>query len=107
MVLSGLTGLLLYQALEAADMLDKQTFRLQRCDGVYSLEVDELNPDDCVAAFKGHAVLAVNPRLKDELDPVRVDAHLLNDDRPAIVLRKETGDGGQEVVQVTLGPPLC
>ncbi|GEM_PF-5875133 len=107
MVLSGLTGFLLYQAIEAADLPDTQAFRLQRWDGGYSLEVDDVHRDDCVASFKGRAVLAVDPRLKDELDPVRVDAHLLNDDTPLIVLRNETADNGQKVVQVALGPPLC
>jgi hypothetical protein len=98
-LVSGLAGLFLYEALDAAQVPPSETFCLRPQGDGYSFATDVFDSSDCVATFRDRVVIAAPRELCDGLGACRLEAHL-NGDSVSLLLRKlePDGEGSPEVV---------
>ncbi len=91
--ISGLAGLFLYEALEAAGPEPRQTFRLLFREPGYCLELGEAREEDCIGMFRDRTVLVADRGLCQQMGDSRIDGSFRGD-VVTITLASVTQSGG-------------
>ena len=79
MVVSGLAGLYLYEALAATNVAPAHTFCLRADGNAVVFGTGPVRADDCVAVFRDRVVFAAERSLCDHFGACRLDANLHGD----------------------------